>query len=49
MSMYGDNNYCMSKEYLFNDIEEFLEEHPISELLEVIADAIRNKESEGKE
>ena len=47
MSMYGDDHYGMSKEYLFNEIEEFLEEHPISELLEVVADAIRDKESEG--
>ena len=49
MSKYGDDFYCMSKEYLFNEIEEFLEGHPISELLEIVADAIRNKESEDKE
>ena len=32
------------KEWLVHDIKEFLKTHPISELLEVVADAVKDKE-----
>lgn len=44
MSMYGDDDYHYNMECLYNEIEEFLEEHPISELLKIVIDVIENKE-----
>lgn len=40
MSYYGDSPYNMSKEALLNEIESFLEEHPVSELISIVADAV---------
>lgn len=40
MSMYGESEYAGEKNYLFNEIQRFLEEHPIEELMRIIADAI---------
>jgi hypothetical protein len=42
--MYGDSPYNMDKEILYGEINDFLEEHPISELLEVVSDSIKHKE-----
>lgn len=40
MSMYGESEYNEEKNYLFYEIQRFLEEHPIEELMRIIADAI---------
>ena len=45
MSMYGDDHYGQQKNDLLCQIEEFLEEHPVSELLEIVADAIERREN----
>ena len=43
MSMYNNN----SKDNLYNEIRDFLEEHRISELMEIVTDVIEyEKESE---
>lgn len=46
MSMYGESSYNRDKENLFWEIEWFLEKHPISELISIVADVIEHKESE---
>ena len=47
MSMYGDDTYNNQKNYLYDEIKDFLEEHPISELLQIISDVISyEKENE---
>ena len=45
MSMYGDDHYGQQKNDLLYEIEQFLEEHPVSELLEIVADAVERKEN----
>lgn len=40
MSMYGEGDYNREKNDIYDDLEEFLQDHPISELLEIIADVI---------
>ena len=40
MSMYGEGDYNMEKNDIYDEIEEFLQDHPISELLQIIADVI---------
>ena len=40
MSMYGESEYAEEKNYLFNEIQRFLEEHPIEELIRIVADVI---------
>lgn len=48
MSMYGDSEYNSQKNNIYDEIKWFLEEHPISELLQIITDVIQmEKESEG--
>lgn len=41
MSMYGDSEYNTSKNNLYDEIKEFLEEHPVSELMEIVSDVIK--------
>lgn len=41
MSMYGDSEYNMDKEDIYYRMKEFLESHPLHELLEVLADAVK--------
>ena len=43
MSMYGEGEYCSQKNYIYDEIREFLEEHPVSELLQIIADAVERE------
>lgn len=40
MSMYGESDYNREKNNIYDEIEEFLRDHPISELLRIIADVI---------
>lgn len=40
MSMYGESDYNREKNNIYDEIEEFLQDHPISELLQIIADVI---------
>ena len=40
MSMYGDDRYCSQKNDIYDEIKEFLEEHPVSELLRIVADVV---------
>ena len=45
--MYGSDANGNNKNNLYNEIRDFLEEHPISELMEIVADVIAyEKESE---
>lgn len=46
MSMYGDSEYITNKNYLYDYIKEFLEEHPISELMQIVSDAKKSKRYE---
>ena len=43
MSMYGESSYNREKEDIYNEIKCFLDDHPISELLNVIADVIADE------
>lgn len=40
MSIYGESEYAEEKNYLFNEIQRFLEDHPVEELIRIVADAI---------
>lgn len=47
MSMYGDSSYNNEKNNLYDELKYFLEEHPISEMLQIVADVVeRETESE---
>jgi len=41
MSMYGDDKNGGEKNGMYDEIKWFLENHSISELLEIVADVIR--------
>lgn len=41
MSMYGESDYNRNKNDLYDEIKWFLEEHPISELLQIVADVVK--------
>jgi hypothetical protein len=41
--MYGDDSYNEEKNNLFDIIQEFLDEHPVSELLSIVSDAVKYK------
>lgn len=41
MSMYGDDRYGSQKNDIYDEIKEFLEEHPVSELLQIVADVVK--------
>lgn len=43
MSMYGESSYNTEKEDIYNEIKYFLDNHPLSELLNVIADVVANE------
>ena len=47
MSMYGDSEYNMDKNNIYDEIRWFLEGHPMSELLQIVADVVEAIESEG--
>ena len=46
MSMYGDSPYNQDKNNIYDEIEDFIETHPISELIQIVADVIRRHEEE---
>ena len=46
MSMYGESNYNRQKNDIYDEMRYFLEYHPVSELLEIVADVIKEHESE---
>ena len=46
MSMYGDSDYNRQKNDIYDEMRYFLENHPVSELLEIVADVIKESESE---
>ena len=46
MSMYGDDENGRIKNGLYNDMKWFLEDHPISELIEMVARVIESVEFE---
>ena len=47
MSMYGDDSYGSQKNNIYDEIKWFLEDHPVSELLTIVADVVeREVESE---
>ncbi len=41
MSMYGDSSYNNEKNSLYDELTDFLENHPISEMLQIVADVVR--------
>ena len=41
MSMYGDDRYGSQKNDIYDEIKEFLEEHHVSELLQIVADVLK--------
>ena len=41
MSMYGDSEYNNNKNDLYDVIKAFLEEHPVSELMQIVSDVIK--------
>ena len=41
MSMYGDSDYNCEKNNLYDELKYFLEEHPISEMLQIVADVVK--------
>ena len=43
MSMYGESEYNLQKNNMYNEIKWFLEEHPVSELLQIIADVVERE------
>ena len=47
MSMYGDSSYNNEKNNLYDELKYFLEDHPVSEILEIVTDVVkREMESE---
>ncbi len=46
MSMYGESDYNSQKNNIYDEIKMFLEEHPISELLQIVADVIEREVEE---
>ena len=47
MSMYGDDDYGNEKNYIYDHMRDFLENHPIYELLQIVAKVIEyEKEQE---
>lgn len=41
MSMYGESPANEEKNYLLDEIRDFLKSHSVSELLEVVTDAVK--------
>lgn len=44
MSMYGESPYSEEKNDMYSYIKQFLETHPISELIHIIADVVESEE-----
>lgn len=44
MSMYGDGEHGCQMNNLFDEIMDFLEDNPVSELLRIVTDAVIRKE-----
>lgn len=42
MSMYGDDDRGREMNNLYDEIRDFLEDNPISELLKIVTDVIRD-------
>lgn len=40
MSKYGEGGYNAQKDDIYYEIERFLQDHPISELLRIVSDVI---------
>jgi len=43
MSMYGDGSYNTQMNNLYDEMRWFLEDHPVSELIQIVADAVKDK------
>ena len=43
MSMYGESEYNSQMNNIYDEIKCFLEEHPVSELLHIIADVVERE------
>lgn len=41
MSMYGESSYNNEKNSLYDELTDFLENHPISEMLQIVADVVK--------
>ena len=46
MSRYGDSDYNREKNDIYYELEEFLENHPIFELLQIVSDVIQYEKGE---
>lgn len=49
MSRYGDNEYNQEKNDIFDEMEYFLETHPVSELLHIVSDVVEEKLQDWKD
>lgn len=43
MSMYGDGEYCSQKNDVYYEMQRFLENHPVSELLQIVTDVVERE------
>ena len=43
MSMYGDSEYAHEKNNIYDEMKWFLENHPVSELLQIVADVVERE------
>ena len=46
MSMYGDDEHGYQMNNIYEELRAFLENNPISELLQVLADVVRDYKEE---
>ena len=44
MSMYGEGEYNSQMNNIYDEIKWFLEDHPVSELLKIVADVVEREE-----
>lgn len=49
MSMYGESEYNRDKNNIYDEIRSFLENHPMFELLQIVADVVKYEVTESEE
>ena len=49
MSMYGDDEHGCQMNDLYDELNRFLEDNPVSELLQIVTDVVERKEFLSKE
>lgn len=43
MSRYGDSPYNREKEYIFSEMEQFIRDHSLAELLKILSDIVEEQ------